>query len=501
MTLETTNRMVTAVLVAATAIVVAALAGRAEAALLAAPWAVLLILGLAGTGRQKVTAGLALARDRVEVDSTVVVETTVEGLDGGWVEALWRPPSGFTQQTTPPAAAGQHRAGTNGPENGADSETDRDDPDSGDTVDGAAQGSVDWLGLAVGEVVDTNGRVELRCGLPAMAWGTHDVGQVEIRIHQPFGLIVGRGLARQTLPVRVHPRPIDLRRLLAPWHVRRLTGSHRSRAAARGVEYADIRVFGPGDSPRDINWRASARSNELLVSQRHPDRSTHAILLIDSFVDSSLDFPTILGETIEAAMALAESHLSASDRVGLIDLGGIIRWVTPGSGRHHLQRLVDALLLTQVYPSDAERAITTAPPHALPSRSFVLALSPLLDKRFTDSLHILRAAGHDVALVELEPAIDASSPRWQQTEFSALALRLWRAERDLTRDRLAGHGVAVARRTVGPRPIANGATDRDRDSERKGNEHRVRETDAEPWDQTLHLLTTARRRLGPIIRA
>jgi uncharacterized protein (DUF58 family) len=314
--------------------------------------------------------------------------------------------------------------------------------------------------------------------LPASAWGTHDVGRVEIRVHHPYGLTVGSGVASQPLLVRVHPRPIDLRRLVAPWHVRRLTGAHRSRTAARGVEYADIRPFGPGDSPRDINWRASARSDELLISQRHPDRSTHAILLIDSFVESNLELPAVLGETIEAAMALAESHLSASDRVGLIDLGGVIRWVTPGSGRHHLQRLVDALLSTRLYHSEAERAVTTVPAPALPSRSFILALSPLLDRRFLESLHLLRAAGHDVCLVELAPAVDPTSPRWQRTEVSGLALRLWQAERDLTRDRLVGHGIAVARRQIGS--LDDGEP-------------------AEPWDQTLHLLATARRRIGPLV--
>jgi len=480
-TLESTNRLITAVLVAATAVVVAALAGRAEAALLAAPWAVLLVLGLAGSTRDRVMARLAVGADRVMVDGTVTVETTVEGLDGGWVEAIWRPPASFT---APPRSRGtDHDDGETTTEppassESSDAETDSIDADHDDDRGGADE---DWPGTAVGEVAGPDGRARLVCGLPARAWGSHDVGRVELRIHHRFGLTVGKGLARQPLPVRVHPHPIDLRRLLAPWHVRRLSGAHRSRTAARGIEYADIRAFGPGDSPRDINWRASARANELLISERHPDRSTHLILLVDSFADAILDFPTILGETIEAAMALAESHLSASDRVGLIDLGGVIRWVTPGSGRHHLQRLVDALLATRLYHSEADRAITTVPAQALPGRSFVLALSPLLDARFVDSLYTLRGAGHDVALVELIPAIDDTSSRWERTEVSALALRLWRAERDRQRDRLAEHGIAVATREIDDR-----VDRRDR---------------LEPWDQTLHLLTTSRRRLGPLARS
>ena len=493
MTLQITNRLITAVLAAAVGLLVAALAGRAEAAILVMPWAALLVLGLSGARPDRIRVALALERDRVIVDTPVTVEAEVSGLDGGWVEAVWRPPAAFAtrpngQPGSPTDAPVEERSDdANGSEGGEHGSDDGPGPRPDDPVDRSV--------TAIGDATGPDGTITLTCRQPAVAWGSHDVGRLEIRVHHPFGLTVASGLARQPLPVRVHPRPIDLRQLLAPWHVRRLTGAHRSRAAARGVEYADIRPYGPGDSPRDINWRASARSQELLVSQRHPDRSTHAILLIDSFADSGVDLPAVLGETIEAALALSESHLSVSDRVGLIDLGGIIRWVTPGSGRHHLQRLVDALLATRLYRSEAERSVTTLPARALPPRSFVLALSPLLDRRFVDALTVLRAAGHDVALVELAPVLDATAPRWDRTEVSALALRLWQAERSLTRDTLAEHGIAVAVRPVGIEPTtASASTGLDGSPRVDGEPGPV---GREPWDRTLRHLTTIRRGMGP----
>ncbi len=507
MSLRATSRLVTAVLVAVGGLMLAVLAGRAEAAVLAVPWIALLVLGLSGARADRVWARLTVDADRVVVGQPVTIEITVDGLDGGWVEAVWQPPPSFVTPTrglagrTGAAAGsddgvGSGSAGTGGP----------GDTDNG-SDDGAAEGSgteadtdagtepEGWP--AVGEVAGPSGRAELRAQLSSVAWGSHDVGRVELRIHHRFGLTVGHGLARQSLPIRVHPHPIDLRRLLTPWHVRRLSGAHRSRAASRGVEYADIRPFGPGDSPRDINWRASARSEELLVSQRHPDRSTHALLLIDSFGDSGYDLPAVLGETIEAALAVAESHLSVSDRVGLIDLGGVIRWVTPGSGRHHLQRLVDALLATRLFHSEADRSVTTIPSRALPPRSFILAISPLVDGRFIDALFALRAAGHDVAAVELSPGIDPTSPRWDRTEAAGLALRLWQAERELTRGRLAEVGVAVARRQLGGPLDPDAVAD---DAEAWGGAAGDPLDQTEPWDVTLGTLAAARRRLGPLLR-
>ncbi len=462
MTVHSTTRLITAMTLAAAGALAAVLLGRAEAAMLAMPWVALLVLGLADRRDQEPRIRLTVDHDRVIAGGPVTVGVEVDGLDGGWVEAVWRPQPAFLRP----------RPGT------VTADGSSDEPGDGSRSEPPFEPAP-----AVGEVVDGSGRAELRCVRPAPAWGSHDVGRVEVVVHHPYGLTEARGMATRELAVRVHPHPIDLRRLLTPWFVRRLTGAHTSRVAARGIEYADTRKFEPGDSPRDINWRASARSKDLLVSLRHPDRSTHLILLIDSFADSGHDAADVLGDAIEATIALAESHLSVSDRVGLIDYGGVIRWVVPGTGRHQLQRLVDALLATRLYESGADRSVTSIPRQALPPRSFVVALSPMLDSRFVDSLFTLRSAGHDVSAVELPPPFDdphrpggpvgPGSGDWGEDEVSTIALELWRAERQMTRDQLIERGVVVIRRSA------------------------TAPAGPEPWDQILHRLTAARRSVHP----
>jgi uncharacterized protein (DUF58 family) len=222
-----------------------------------------------------------------------------------------------------------------------------------------------------------------------------------------------------------------------------VTGAHGSKAVGRGVEYADIRLFASGDSLREINWKASARSPDLWVSQRHPDRATDVVLLVDSFVESGHDVRTVFGMAIEGAVALADSHLAVADRVGLVELGGTVRWVRPAAGRHHIQRLSDALVSTRLHSHVADRNLALLTSRALPPRSFVVALTPLLDSRFIDALFILGAKGHDVAVIECEaswPTVEDPADEW-----GPLARRLWEAERQVTRDHLAEHGIAVAR--------------------------------------------------------
>jgi uncharacterized protein (DUF58 family) len=379
---------------------VAVLAGLPEAALLVAPWMVLLVVGLSNSQPANLRAAVEVGVGRVLVGDDIDVDITVTGAAGSALITCL-PSDGFWD----PQVNRQLRSATR-----------------------------------VADVL-TEQSPTVTCSLPALVWGAHDVGRVLIEVTEPYGLFRRSGVVSSPVGVRVHPTPTDLQNLLAPWLVRRITGAHRSTALGRGVEYADIREFGPGDSLRDINWRASARSQDLWVSQRHPDRTSDVILLLDSFVESGHDVRKVVGLAIEACVALAESHLSVTDRVGLVDLGGVVRWVAPGTGQMQLQRLTDTLLKTGLYANPTEKQLGVIPPRALPPRSFVIALSPLLDERFIDALSLLAARGHDVAVIECDAA-------WPDVEephpSSAFALRMWQAEREVVRDGLAESGISVA---------------------------------------------------------
>ena len=408
MTRRGTNRLLGAVLATSFGIVVAVLAGKPEAAVFAAPWAVLLVLGLSHYRHRQLDVRVEVDKRRVIVGDEVEVATMVQGAPGT-----------LHVQCLP--------------------------------------GEVFWGSSATEETANeahlhdvlVNDRATVRIPLPTKQWGVHDVGRIEVAVTEPYGLFRESIEVAEPRIVRVHPKPAQAQNLLSPWLVRRVTGAHRSKAVGRGVEYADIRPFAPGDSLREINWRATARSSDLWISQRHPDRATDVILLVDSFVESGHDVRTVFGLAIEAALALAEGHLGVADRVGLVELGGVVRWFSPAAGRHQLQRLTDGLLSTGLHSHIAERNLAVVMSQALPPRSFVVALSPLLDDRFIDALHILGAHGHDVAVIECEASWPGSAD--DSDETGRLARTLWEAERQMIRDRLAEHGIAVAKWRSGDR--------------------------------------------------
>jgi uncharacterized protein (DUF58 family) len=393
-----TDRLLVAAVAAVGGALLAVVGGRPEAAVLVAPWAVVLVLGLAGSVPGRGSAAVEVSHDRVLAGDEVTVTTAVTGVAGA-IRVTCLPSAGFWR------------------------------PDDADEAGRDA---------GVREAV-VGGAAQVARSLVAAQWGVHDVGRVGLEVTEPYGLFRRSGIVGMPHLVRVHPPPPQLRDLLSPWLVRRVSGAHRSHDAGRGVEYADIRPYATGDTLRDINWRASARSPQMWVSQRHPDRATDVILLLDSFVESGHDVRTVFGLAIEAAVALAESHLAATDRVGLIELGGNIRWVHPGTGKLQLQRLIDELLSAGFYATAVERDLRGVPARALPPRSFVVALTPLLDDRFVEALYVLAGRGQDVAAVECVAPVAA-----RDGELSRVARRFWEAERQMVRDRLAEHGIAVA---------------------------------------------------------
>lgn len=276
--------------------------------------------------------------------------------------------------------------------------------------------------------------VEVDVAITAERWGGYRVGSTALRAWHRSGLFRYDGLATNEVPLRVLPGPDTLDELVPPSDTRAHVGNRPARMAGSGTEFADLRPFAAGDRVRDVNWRVSARFPELWVNQRQPEHSADVVVFLDAFAVDRL------ADAVRTAALLVTAHLAEGDRVGIVGFGGSLRWVEPGGGSRHRYRLVDALVDTQVFESEADRDLGRLPATALPARALVLALSPLEDPRSVRALTAIAARGADVAVVQLPASVPADDDR----PASATARRLLDLERAATRSRFARRGVAVA---------------------------------------------------------
>lgn len=278
----------------------------------------------------------------------------------------------------------------------------------------------------------------LRCA----RWGVYQLGDVHVRARDPFRLVVWEQRTPGRHRLKAYPRPIELRRILAPVETQAFAGSEVARARGDGVEYADIRDFVAGDRVRSINWRASARRQRLIVNERHPERNTDVVIFLDSFVDVRGVGRSTLEEAVRAGTSLASRYLERRDRVGLVGFGGTLRWLQPGMGLRQGYRLIETMLETGAEPTYVWRDINLIPARVLPPKALIVGLTPLVDPRFAAALSDLRARRFDVVVVEVDPVplVDERS-----SEIGKIAYRVWVLDRRAQNAKLEALGIGVAR--------------------------------------------------------
>ena len=374
--------------------------GRPELVAIAAPLAVLVVAGLAGARDPELDVEVRVDRDRALVGDQVTVSVDLRAATR--IERL------EVLLVVPP--------GMEGPSGG---------PGAWATA----------VSLAAGE------ERTLEIPVTCRRWGAYWLGDVHLRAHDRFRLFTWERHLDGHAPLKVFPVPEALRALVRPFETQVTTGSHVAAQRGDGIEFADLRPFLPGDRPRSINWRATARRGALMVNQRHPERATDVVLFLDSFLDVRGAAGSTLDQAVGAAASLAAAYLRQRDRVGLVSFGGFVQWLPPSGGQAALYRLLDTLMETQVFATAAWKGIRHLPPRTLPAKALIVALTPLVDERGVAALFDLLARGYDLAVVDISPLTPAAPAAGG--EWGDLAQRLWALERETLRHRYQRLGAAV----------------------------------------------------------
>lgn len=285
------------------------------------------------------------------------------------------------------------------------------------------------------------------------------------------GLLAADGDTQGPLPITVLPRPTSLREVPLPYRLSGLTGPHDSRRAGDGNDLRDINLFTPGDRLRRIDWRVTARRNnlapagsgsmitDLYVRRSYATADAAVMLVLDSrdevgpdlttWNDSSSiaeDVPTSLDNARAAALTMARRYLQGGDRVGLEDLGRMHRPVPPSGGQRQLQRLTMRIALAE---PEGEPRVRRRPPR-MPSGALIVVFSTFLDDETWHLAQLWRGAGHRVLAVDVLPEPDLrNAPRRLVTAYRIIAM-----EREDRLTALSRSGVEVINwTTAGQRPV------------------------------------------------
>ncbi len=285
---------------------------------------------------------------------------------------------------------------------------------------------------------DASWSFELEC--PAR--GRFDLGVSLVRHWDRSGLRVAESRLSEAADIAVYPAVERLRRVPQPLRTHSSFGNYVSRRVGEGIEPGDLRPFAPGDRIRHVNWRATARRGELYVTRFQEERNADVALLLDTMTDCGVPPHSTLDLGVRAAAALAHAYLARKDRVGFIEFGGFLRWISPGTGRRQAEVLTEALLPAATHFSYVAPRLDRVPSRILPPDALVIALSPVLDERFIDAVADLVGRRFDVILVAISP-VEATRRSFGGSVIDDLACRVWALEWQAKLAALRRHGLAV----------------------------------------------------------
>jgi len=192
-----------------------------------------------------------------------------------------------------------------------------------------------------------------------------------------------------------------------------LTGLHRSPRRGFSVEFAEHRMYQPGDELRYVDWKLLARTDRLYVKQFEEETNLRAMIVFD--VSKSMGWSgepatrlTKLEYTKRLVAAMMLVLLRQRDATGLVTFDETVRSVTPPRARlTHWHHLLAVLYHARAGTSTAAEPALRRVMDQLRRRGLVVFVSDLLlDRELAiKALRFLRHRGHQVLVLHvMDPA-------------------------------------------------------------------------------------------------
>jgi uncharacterized protein (DUF58 family) len=183
-----------------------------------------------------------------------------------------------------------------------------------------------------------------------------------------------------------------------------VAGEYSSAFRGRGVEFAEVREYQPGDDVRTIDWNVTARLGSAYVKRYLEERELTVGFVVD--FSASKRFGSrrrTKGDlATEACAVLALAAARNNDRVGaLFFTDRIEQMITARKGRRHVLRIISDLLSFE--PAGSGTDLTGALTYlesVLHRRSVLFIVSDFMTTGYRSALGRL-ARRHDVIAVQL----------------------------------------------------------------------------------------------------
>lgn len=239
------------------------------------------------------------------------------------------------------------------------------------------------------------GNLRLSCELPATGdcrrdyvvrprrRGDYAFGRLDVRVATRLGLLARQLRFELGENVKVYPNLKDIRSYQMHAQKQHLPdiGVHPLRLISAGLEFESLRSYVPGDEPRRVDWKATARRAKPITRQYDIERSQHVVICLDlgRLMLSELGVLTKADHAVNAATLLSYVASRHGDWVGLFAFAGEPKLFVPPR-KNQFQYVLDELygLQAERIESDYARCFLEAAAK-IRKRALVLLMTDLTD--------------------------------------------------------------------------------------------------------------------------
>ena len=254
-------------------------------------------------------------------------------------------------------------------------------------------------------------RIEWLLELLAAERGYHRIGPARLCSGDLFGLFEREETAGGVQTLVVYPRTYPLPDL--GLSSARPFGEQRggSRIFPDPLRVVGVRDYVPGDSLKQIDWKATARATRLQSRLYEPSRTQAVVVALDVMTFERTwegTDPVLLERAVTVAASIARWAFETKAAIGLITNGALPqadRAIRLGAGRRpdQLARVLEALAGANPFAMAPLAAELERPGQALPIGATLVVVAALMPPALVAVLRRLRREGHDVHVVKTSP--------------------------------------------------------------------------------------------------
>ncbi len=169
--------------------------------------------------------------------------------------------------------------------------------------------------------IAANTKTELSYNLRPTERGEYSFGALHIYASSKIGLATRRFSFSSSQMVKTYPSFLQLKKydLISLNQSSMQFGIKKIRRIGNSYEFEQIKDYVQGDNIKDINWKATAKRNQLMVNQFQDEKSQQVYSIIDKGRVMKMPFEnlSLLDYAINAALVISSVVVRKHDRAGI----------------------------------------------------------------------------------------------------------------------------------------------------------------------------------------